>query len=257
MDGREETLQCGGKKPKILTDVEINIMLQWVEEKPTITLKELKEKIQAEFRKWITTTTIANNLNGKMYTIKNLHHEPIAMNNFENKQKRGKYVEDLNSLIRNGKQVVWMDETNFNLFCKRTRGRSRVGSRAVAKIPNSRGPNVHLIGRISSTGVILMERKRGPFKSQDAGEWLTSLLSRWENLGNRFEDLAVVSDNAPCRSQLESILQHSQATLLRLSPYSPMLNPIENIWSPSLIWVFQMFLHPVYVNSVFFTWRIL
>lgn len=65
----------------------LNIMLQWVEEKSIVTLRELNEKVQAELRKGISTTTIANNLNGRMYTMKNLHHEPIVMNHWKISKK--------------------------------------------------------------------------------------------------------------------------------------------------------------------------
>lgn len=45
------------------------------------------------------------------------------------------------------------------------------------------------------------------------------------------EELLVVADNAPCHSKLEQVFLNSPASFLRLSPYSPMLNPIETIWS--------------------------
>ncbi len=41
-------------------------------------------------------------------------------------------------------------------------------------------------------------------------------------------------DNAPCHSGIEEILskpEFSGNVILRLGPYSPMLNPIESIWS--------------------------
>ena len=44
----------------------------------------------------------------------------------------------------------------------------------------------------------------------------------------------LVIDNAPCHSNTESVFEENayrQDYLLRLGPYSPMLNPIENCWS--------------------------
>lgn len=41
-------------------------------------------------------------------------------------------------------------------------------------------------------------------------------------------------DNAPCHSMIEEVFQvkgYIHHGLLRLSPYSPMLNPIELAWS--------------------------
>ena len=61
------------------------------------------------------------------------------------------------------------------------------------------------------------------------------------------DDIVVICDNAPCHSRyalfcteayivvrLESVFEEDEfctSSLLRLSPYSPMLNPIENLWS--------------------------
>lgn len=73
--------------------------------------------------------------------------------------------------IRAGKQVVWLDEANFNLFCQRKFGWSRVGFRSVQRLPTSRGPNVHLIGAIGTSGVVQMDRRRGSFKADIANEY--------------------------------------------------------------------------------------
>jgi hypothetical protein len=40
-----------------------------------------------------------------------------------------------------------------------------------------------------------------------------------------------VADNAPCHSRLAAVFENSDAVLLKLAPYSPMLNPVEQIWS--------------------------
>ena len=110
--------------------------------------------------------TIGNCLEGAMYSVKKLHYEPITMNSQVNKEKgnicfifmvlkfyefiktfyRHAYVQQLNAYVSAGKQIIWMDETNFNLFIRRKTGRSRVGTLAVVMLPAARGPNVHLIG---------------------------------------------------------------------------------------------------------------
>nr|CAI5861856.1 unnamed protein product [Callosobruchus analis] len=162
--------------------------------------------------------------------MKQVHKQPISMNSEENKRKRAEYTA-LNRYIELGKQIVLIDETNFNLFCRRTRGRSRVGVRAVQHLPAARGPNVHLIGAMSPAGFVTMERRRGSFSSDSANIWITNLLQRWQDMGNEVGDLVIVCDNAPCHARFEGVINNTEATLLRLGPYSPMLNPIENIWS--------------------------
>ena len=46
------------------------------------------------------------------------------------------------------------------------------------------------------------------------------------------ETTVLVIDNAPCHSKLEEIVPRFPGFIIqRLGPYSPMLNPIENVWS--------------------------
>lgn len=49
--------------------------------------------------------------------------------------------------------------------------------------------------------------------------------------GQQLSELVVIADNAPAHSRLEQVFDGTEAVLLRLGPYSPMLNPIETIWS--------------------------
>ncbi|VEN35781.1 unnamed protein product, partial [Callosobruchus maculatus] len=191
-----------GTKPKALVEDEINTILEWIEDDCGLTLKQVKMKVLANFRKNVSTSTIGNYLEGRLFTIKQVHKQPISMNSEENKRKRAEYVTALNRYIELGKQIVWIDETNFNLFCRRTRGRSRVGVRAVQHLPAARGPNVHLIGAISPAGVVTMERRRGSFSSDSANIWITNLLQRWQDMGNEVGDLVIVCDNAPCQKLL-------------------------------------------------------
>ena len=46
--------------------------------------------------------------------------------------------------------------------------------------------------------------------------------------------VVIVIDNAPCHLRIEEILNEEEFKrnkILRLAPYSPMLNPIEQVWS--------------------------
>jgi hypothetical protein len=176
-------LHKGGNKPKILTNEQIDVMISWVEEECSITLKQLQQKILQNLRNMLSVTTVGNYLEGRVFTIKQTHCEPAAMNIEENKRKRAEYVQALNHYIKQGKQIVWIDETNFNLFCRRTTGRARIGSRAIQQLPEARGPNVHLIGAISTAGIVTMERRRGSFTANLANAWATSFLQHWQEMG--------------------------------------------------------------------------
>ena len=45
------------------------------------------------------------------------------------------------------------------------------------------------------------------------------------------DELVLVVDNAPCHHRLNEVFENNGAQLIRLGPYSPMLNPMEGIWS--------------------------
>ena len=81
--------------------------------------------------------------------------------------------------MKDGKTIIWMDETNLNLFCRRSQGRARVGERAVMALPTSKGPNIHVICALSAyhmIHMIHMTRRRGAFKADTAKGWLLEML---------------------------------------------------------------------------------
>ena len=66
---------------------------------------------------------------------------------------------------------------------------------------------------------------------EDSRNWVIDLLN---NLPSDWhpEDTVLVCDNAPCHSNLEAVEENFIGfKILRLAPYSPMLNSIENVWN--------------------------
>lgn len=110
-------------------------------------------------------------------------------------------------------------------------GRSKKGTRAVAKMPCSKGPNIHVIGGMSSFGVEFVEIRRGAFKWEAANEWVGRLVTEVHQRGVPINQIVLICDNAPVHSRFEQAALENGIELLRLGPYSPMLNPIENVWS--------------------------
>ena len=124
-----------------------------------------------------------------------------------------------------------MDETNLNLFCRKSQRRARVGERAVMALPTSKGPNIHVICALSAYQMIYMTRRRGVFKADTTKGWLLEMLEHLP-LGITVDSVVVVYDNASCHSKFEEcVIEHPGLTICRLGPYSPMLNPVETVWS--------------------------
>ncbi|OLY78523.1 hypothetical protein AYI68_g7428 [Smittium mucronatum] len=70
----------------------------------------------------------------------------MQINTIENKEKRKNYVTKI---------------------LRRTRGMSKNGQIAVVKIPKLKGPNVHMIGGLSSSRILNFKTKRNSYKITD------------------------------------------------------------------------------------------
>ena len=174
--GEEEDKPRGGRRFQKVETKHIDLMLEWLSENPLFTLKEIKEKLLAEQNLNVTTTTIHKHLDGQLFTLKKVLVEPSTMNSHLNKQKRADYVNRVMAEIGNGKRLIYIDESNCNLFLRRTQGRSRKGTRCSVKAATSKGKNVHVIAGISQTGLVYWERRRGSYIKADCCDWLRRLL---------------------------------------------------------------------------------
>ena len=106
----------------------------------------------------------------------------------------------------------------------------------------------HVIGAISVANVVAMDIRRGSFTVAAANAWIITLLQRLVDQAQRLADIVLVVDNAPCHRRLDEVFANSDAVLLRLGPYSPMLNPCETIWSKLKMIVKQRIAVPI-VNA--------
>lgn len=82
-----------------------------------------------------------------------------------------------------------------------------------------------------------METKKGAFKMDTSKEKMNATLREFNVVQEKCgkdKGVVMVIDNAPCHSRMESLLENDDLKhhiLLLLSPYSPMLNPMETVWS--------------------------
>ena len=85
----------------------------------------------------------------------------------------------------------------------------------------------------------MFETRRGSLKAENFYDYLSRIVDNC--LERRLRKILIVIDNAPSHSRAENQLHQKLQTLdptafdavelLRLAPYSPSLNPIENYWS--------------------------
>ena len=223
------TRQRGGATYSKVRAAHVEKLIVHVEENPQVSLKEMARKLKEDTGLEITIPTVYRYLHGKMFTVKKVMPQPERMNSEENKEKRASYARKVTEVVGAGKTVLYMDETNINLFLRRSQGRSRKGTRCSVKAATAKGPNIHVIGAMTQTGIVYWESRRGSFKKDDCNQWLREALRRCPEPR---EELVVVCDNAPVHSALEQVTEEEEfagVNILRLAPYSAPLNPIEHI----------------------------
>lgn len=224
----------GGDRRSKLNAQQVDTILTWLETNCQLTLEAIRDRLEVEFGVSVSPHTVSRQLDARLMSVKKVHYCPLGMNSLVNRLLRQVFVGSTLMLMADGKYFVYVDETNYNLFCRRTIGRARRGLRAVVKRPNSKGPNLHIVCGISSTGVVLWERQRGSLKIPNFNAWLRRCLQAAIAADVNPQDIVVVIDNAPAHSRAEEVFQEEAflgAQVLRLGPYSPMLNPVEIIWS--------------------------
>jgi transposase len=107
-------------------------------------------------------------------------------------------------------------------------GRSKKGTRAYGERPGGHRRNVSVIGAIRSEGTVALETLEGSVNGSIFVKFIKDKLIPRLRPGD-----LVIMDNLKVHyhTMVKPLIESVDADLLYLPPYSPELNPIENIWS--------------------------
>ena len=132
---------------------------------------------------------------------------------------------------------IFVDEAGFNLAKTRRRGRNLIGKRATIDVPGQRGANITMCAAISNDGLQLQKAGIGPYNTERLIAFIDEL---YERLTAREVDrqnlptYVIVWDNVAfhhSRQVTGWFAAHPRMMSLFLPPYSPFLNPIEELFS--------------------------
>lgn len=216
---RKEMFLKSGKTS--FTEEQIQTIIEWIEENRQLTLKEIVAKIKQHMKKDVCVYFVEGTLEGRLYQHKRSHdYNPHLMNTLENKTKRCEYVNTLKYYMDMNKLIVWLGETSYKMFCRRAKGRFNTNSTFFATCD----PTIYMMGAVTQNGIIGLKRSRDRLRPEE-------IFKSWDLAnGDDLTNLVVVCDNDYCFSELDEYFNNSEVTLLLLSPYSYMLNPLESLW---------------------------
>jgi transposase len=124
--------------------------------------------------------------------------------------------------------VVWLDEAGMNLSMTTGYARAPSGQRAVEYRPSTRTKKTSIIGAMTRQGMVALGTVEGSFNGPRFRDWITTTLLPLLAPGT-----AIIWDNIPFHHSIEvrAAVEAAGCRLVKMPPYSPDLNPIEECWS--------------------------
>jgi transposase len=121
--------------------------------------------------------------------------------------------------------LIFIDEFGANTKMQRTHGRAAPGERVVASVPHSHYKTISTIAALSTKGVIASASFDGGTTAAKFVDFIT------ENLIPKLrKGQVVVLDNLAAHNdrRVDELIEAAGCEVMRLPPYSPDYNPIEN-----------------------------
>jgi len=227
-------LKRGAARRLLLTQENIDRIEDIVSLNPLFSLRQIKEKLLEIDKVKMSISTIKNALGKLMIILKQVHRELDRVNSHNLIKLRREYSLWFNECFRaDFSKVIFVDECRFNNQIRRSHGRSLCGTRVNISIPVLRGRNITLISSISLTSLCYTKVvTESTVNANIFNKYIEELCIYLKDV-KRMEDGFIILDNARVHSpsDLQKIASQFGFTVKFLSPYSYMLNPIENSFS--------------------------
>jgi len=125
-------------------------------------------------------------------------------------------------------KLVFIDESGINQFLYREYGWSQRGQKVLGNISGKRYQRESFIAGLNNKKVIAPFCYTGICDSTLFNFWLANFLLPVLTPGH-----VIIMDNAAFHKSDDTriLIENAQCQLLFLPPYSPDLNPIENVWA--------------------------
>lgn len=131
-------------------------------------------------------------------------------------------------------KLVFLDESGINTAMARRYGRCAQGKRLVDSAPAGLWQSNTLLAAVRLDGVVAPMVLDGPVNGEAFAGYIEQCLVRELEPGD-----IVIMDNLPAHKSVRvtQAIEGAGCSLVYLPPYSPDLNPIENMWSKVKAWL--------------------
>lgn len=221
--GIERKDSCN-REPKKLKDVLLAFIEARMLAKPTITQKEIQKDILTMLNFNISRQCVATGIRKLNFSRKRLSKRGIT-----NKQVHAERLEIFSKTYKLAKEnnipIIAVDEVGFDQRTLPLYGYSLKGRKAISECLSMKRKRTTMIMAIDSEGSYHYTFKTNGVNSEAFGGFIKSLLLK--------DGTHLLMDNASIHKTkyVQGILESKNLKSMFICPYSPDLNPIENVFS--------------------------
>jgi transposase len=231
--GRTTKLARGGHRLPKLSVEHTQRIRGWIDEDCSITLRRLTDKCRDILGVAVSERTIARCIEGFSYTIKRIHLIPERRNDELAITTRATYSNAFLQLLTtmSPNHIIFVDEVGFSVSMRSRRGRSLRGTSPVHIIPALRTRNISVCCAINSGGIVHYLPRTRAYNGESFTGFLTELVEKLQERG--LQSTVIILDNVPFHRNISAkgVIETAGHSLMFLPPYSPFLNPIENMFA--------------------------
>jgi len=128
-------------------------------------------------------------------------------------------------------KMFFLDETEIQIWSRVTYGRSAEGTRAVKRVKSIRSRNYSIATAMNMDSLFIFEIQDKPYNSEDFAYYLNKLIHHLTL--NDIDGAYLIMDNIRFHKTelVIDLIQSYGHNPVFLPPYSPFLNPIENLFN--------------------------
>jgi transposase len=222
-------------RPRQSDDKHVTQLVTWVEGHADATLEELAAANPSANGHLYSAQHLGRILSGLGFELKRLYVEPERRNESDIKELRRAYIAKYRQERRDhpDDQILYVDETAIWHWMGRARGRALRGERAVTRVFSGYLDRTTIIAAIG-VGLGLV-RYHTALESVGSAEMLDFFLDLGQQLAEEHpgKGYLVILDNAPVHRDVDFAAVTAafpSPRFLRLPPYSPVFNPIEEVF---------------------------
>ncbi|KAF7685601.1 hypothetical protein CDIK_3650 [Cucumispora dikerogammari] len=219
----------GGDRLSKLSEDEKTTICTWINKNCTLSLKQIKEKVQDKINKTVSVSTIDRCIREFHYTLKDITIVPKRRNTDSTIATRLEYARKFREIEieYEDKNVVFLDEVGFCYSARTKKKKICLGTSAYVNVPAVRTRNISVLAAINKYEFLFFKTHDSPLNGETFKTGLIELRNKC--LEKNISNLIFILDNARIHhyTHLISSLDEMRIKLLFLSPYSPFLNTIE------------------------------